>query len=142
MKKKLLTAAYILLVAAVAVLIVKEFDLSDDIFGSEKMLRYKLYVRLDDKDTQQPVYSLNEAKQALFMIVRKYAGRCTFSEADGYWYDEEKKTAFSENSLVCVLMDVTPEAVKSIMDEALKAFNQSAILLETTEVKGVFYYGN
>ena len=133
---------YILLVAAVAVLIVKEFDLSDDIFGSERMLRYKLYIGLDDKDTQQPVYSLNEAKQVMFKIVQKYTEGCTFSEAEGYRYEEEKKTVFSENTLVCVLMAVTPEAVKSIMDEALKAFNQTAILLETTEVKGVFYYGN
>lgn len=142
MKKKLLTAAYIILVAAVAVLIVREFGLSDDIFGSEKMLRYKLYIGLNDKETQQPVYSLKEAKQVISKIVQKYMGGCTFSDADGYWYDEEKNIVFSENSLMCVLMDVTPEAVKSIMDEALKTFNQSAILLETTEVKGAFYYGN
>ena len=45
----------------------------------------------------------------------------------------------SEQTIVCVLLDVTPEAVKSIMDEALKTFNQSSILLETEEVRGAFY---
>ena len=75
----------------------------------------------------------------MFMIVRKYTGGCTFYEAAGCWYDEEKKTMASEQTIVCVLLDVTPEAIKNIMDEALKTFNQSSILLETEEVRGAFY---
>ena len=141
-KKKLLTALYIILVAGAAAFIVQEFDFSRDIFGSERQTKYTLYVGMNDKDTKQPVYTLKEAKQVMFMIVRKYTGGCMFYEAEGCWYDEDKKTMLSENTLVCVLLDTEPEAVKSIMDEALKAFNQSSILLETEEVKGVFYYGN
>ena len=142
MKKKLLTALYIILVVGAAAFIVQEFDFSRDIFGSERQTKYTLYVGMNDKDTKQPVYTLKEAKQVMFMIVRKYTGGCTFYEAEECWYDEDKKTMLSENTLVCVLLDTEPEAVKSIMDEALKAFNQSSILLETEEVKGVFYYGN
>ena len=40
---------------------------------------------------------------------------------------------------MCVFMDIGAEAVKSIMDEALKVFNQSSILIETSEVRGAFY---
>ena len=139
MKKKLLTAIYIILVAGAAVFIAEEFDFSRDIFGTEKQTKYTLYVGLNDKDTQQQTYGMNEAKQVMFMIVRKYTGGCTFYEAAGCWYDEEKKTIASEQTIVCVLLDVTPEAIKSIMDEALKTFNQSSILLETEEVRGAFY---
>ncbi|MBQ7216680.1 MAG: DUF3574 domain-containing protein [Synergistaceae bacterium] len=139
MKKKLLTAMYIILVAAVAMLIVREFDLSADIFGSERQTKYTLYIGMNDKDTNQQTYGMNEAKQVMFMIVQKYTGGCTFYEAEGCWYDEAKKIMLSENTLVCVLLDTKPEAVKSIMDEAIKTFRQSSILLETEEVRGAFY---
>ena len=139
MKKKILTALYIILVAGAAAFIVNEFDFSRDIFGSEKQTKYTLYLGLNDKDTNQQTYGLSEAKQVMFMIVRKYTGGCTFYEAEGCWYDEDKKTMSSENTLVCVMLDIKPEAVKSIMDEALKTFNQSSILLETEEVRGAFY---
>ena len=139
MKKKLLTAIYIVLVAAAAAFVVNELDFSRDIFGSEKQTKYTLYVGLNDKDTQQQTFGMLEAKQAMFMIVRKYAGGCTFLEAQDCWYDEDKKAMISENTIVCVLLDITPEAVKSIMDEALTTFNQSSILLETEEVRGAFY---
>ena len=139
MKKKILTAIYIVLVAAAAVFIVNELDFSRDIFGSEKQTKYTLYLGLNDKDTSQQTYGLSEAKQVMFMIVRKYTGGCTFYEAEGCWYDEDKKVMISENTLVCVMLDIKPEAVKSIMDEALKTFNQSSILLETEEVRGAFY---
>lgn len=140
-KKKLLTIAYILLVAAVAVLIVREFDLSADMFGTERQTKYTLYIGMNDKDTNKQVHSLNEAKQAMFKIVQKYTGGCTFLDGQGYWYDDKMQRVVTENTLVCVFLDTKPEAVKSIMDEALKAFNPSAILLETAEVKGAFYYG-
>lgn len=139
MKKKLLTALYIILVAAAAAYVVDELDFSIDIFGSERMTKYTLYLGINDKDTNQPTYGMSEAKQVMFMIIRKYTGGCTFYEAEGCWYDEEKKVMLSENTLVCVLLDTEPEAVKSVMDEALKTFNQSSILLETEEVRGAFY---
>ncbi len=130
---------YIVLVAAVAVLIVREFDLAEDIFGTERQTKYTLYLGMNDKDTNQPTYGLSEAKQVMFMIVQKYTGGCTFYEAEGCWYDDEKQAMLSEKTLVCVLLDTEPEAVKSIMDEAVTTFNQSSILLETEEVRGAFY---
>ena len=108
-------------------------------FGSQRQTKYTLYVGLNDKDTGAPTYGIEEAKQVMFMIVRKYTGGCTFYPAQGYWYDEEKDATFTENTIVCVLLDTNAEAVKSIMDEAIKVFNQSSILIETEEVRGAFY---
>ncbi len=139
MKKKLLTAIYIVLVAVAAVFIVNELDFSTDIFGTERQTKYTLYVGMNDKDTNQPKYALTEAKQVMFTIVQKYTGGCTFYEAEGCWYDDEKQAMLSEKTLVCVLLDTEPQAVKNIMDEALTTFNQSSILLETEEVRGAFY---
>ena len=142
MKKKLLLVFYVLVVVLAGLFIFREFDVSGDIFGTEKQTKYTLYVGMNDKDTQEQTYGLSEAKQVMFMIVRKYTGGCTFYEAEGCWYDEEKHSVVSEKTLVCVMLDTEAEAVKSIMDEALKVFNQSSILLETEEVRGVFYSGN
>ena len=139
MKKKLVSAFYIILVIAAVVFVAREFDVLGDIFGSERQTKYTMYIGMNDKDTGEQTYGLNEAKQVMFMIVRKYTGGCTFLEAEGCWYDEEKKSMASENTLVCVFLDIEPAAVKSIMDEALKVFNQSSILLETEEVRGAFY---
>ena len=54
MKKKILTAIYIVLVAVAAVFIVNELDFSTDIFGTERQTKYTLYVDMNDKDTNQP----------------------------------------------------------------------------------------
>ncbi|MBQ7221615.1 MAG: DUF3574 domain-containing protein [Synergistaceae bacterium] len=140
MKNKPLLVLYVLVVILAGAFIFSEvYDSRQDIFGSERQTKYTMYIGMNDKDTQEQTYGLNEAKEVMFMIVRKYTGGCTFYEAQGCWYDEEKKAMVSENTLVCVFLDIEPEAVKSIMDEALKVFNQSSILLETEEVRNVFY---
>ena len=143
MKNKPLLVLYVLVLVLAGAFVFSEMDDNQrDIFGSERQTKYTLYVGMNDKDSQEQTYGLNEAKQVMFMIVRKYTGGCTFYEAEGCWYDDEKKVTFTEKTLVCVLLDTTQEAVKSIMDEALKVFNQSSILLETEEVRGAFYTGN
>ena len=47
----------------------------------------------------------------------------------------------SEHTLVCVIDGASDEAVKGIMDEALKAFNQHSILLEFSETNSLYYDG-
>ena len=140
MKNKPLLVLYVIVVAMAGMLVFGEME-REDIFGSERQIKYTMYVGLNDKDTNEQVFGHEEAKQAMFMIAKKYTGGATFSEAQGYWYDGETETTYTENTLVCVFLDTKPEAVKSIMDEALKVFNQSSILLETQEVRGAFYSG-
>ncbi len=144
-KRKPILLLYVIALAAAAFLIYREIDEPDDIFGGKKQVKYTLYLGLNDKDTNTQTFSIDEAHTALLKIVRKYTGGATLHDAlynaKGYWYDEEAKKTYTENTIVCVLLDIEPEAVKSIMDEALKTFNQSSILLETSEVRDVFYYG-
>ena len=138
MKRKPVIFLYLLAVIFAGVLIFKEID-TPDIFSSERQIKYTLYVGLNDKDTNAPVFGHEEARTAMFMIVRKHTGGCTFYDAQGYWFDTDANETYTENTLVCVLLDTSPEAVKAIMDEALTVFNQSSILLETSEVRGTFY---
>ena len=63
----------------------------------------------------------------------------TLYEADGFWREGENVS--SEHTLVCVIDGASDEAVKGIMDEALKAFNQHSILLEFSETNSLFYDG-
>ncbi|MBQ7155705.1 MAG: DUF3574 domain-containing protein [Synergistaceae bacterium] len=140
MKNKPLLVLYVIVVVMAGTLIFGEMD-RGDIFGSESQTKYTMYVGLNDKDTNEQVFGHEEAKQAMFMIARKYTGGATFQEAQGYWYDKEADKVYTENTLVCIFLDTTPEIIKSIMDEALKVFNQTSILLETSEVRGAFYEG-
>ena len=142
MKRKPILLLYVIAVIIAGWFIFKEIDEPRDIFGSEKQTKYTMYVGLNDKDTNEQVFGHEEAKQAMFMIAKKYTGGATFQEAQGYWYDEDSDKVYTENTLVCIFLDVEAEAVKSIMDEAIKVFNQSSILLETEEVRGVFYSGS
>ena len=142
MKRKPILLLYVIAVIIAGWFIFKEIDEPRDIFGSEKQTKYTMYVGLNDKDTNAQVFGHEEAKQAMFMIAKKYTGGATFHEAQGYWYDEDSDKVYTENTLVCIFLDVDAEAVKNIMDEALKVFNQSSILLETEEVRGVFYSGS
>ena len=142
MRKKILLLFYVVAVLIAGVFIVMEVDNARDIFGTERHTKYTMYVGLNDKDTNEQVYGHEEAKQVVFMIVSRFTGGCTFYDAEGYWYDEEQKKIFSEKTLVCVFFDAEPEAIKNIMDEAIKVLNQSSILLETEEVRRVFYSGN
>ena len=139
MKKKILLGVYILVLAFAGAFIFNELDYHKDIFGSEKQVKYTMYIGLNDGDTNEPTFGIVEARTIMFMIVKKYTGGCTFYEAQGYYYDEEKQVTITENTLVCVLLDIDEESVKKIMDEAIKTFNQNSILLETSDVKSIFY---
>ena len=138
MKNKPLLILYVIVVVMAGALIFGEME-HDDMFGSESQTKYTMYVGLNDKDTNMQVFGYAEAKEAMFMIAKKYTEGATFQEAQGYWYDKETERTYTENTLVCVFMDTKPEAVKSIMDEALKVFNQNSILIETSEVRAAFY---
>ncbi|MBQ7543526.1 MAG: hypothetical protein IJT02_01130 [Synergistaceae bacterium] len=137
MKNKPLLILYVIVVVMAGALVFGEMDRAD-IFGSERQTKYTMYVGLNDKDSNMEVFGYEEAKEAMFLIAKKYTGGATFQHAQGFWYDKESDTTYTENTLVCVFLDIEPEAVKSIMDEALKVFNQSNILLETEEVREVF----
>ena len=74
-------------------------------------------------------------------IGAKYVGGFTLYEAAGYWRANPGAAMQQEHTLVCVFIDAPPQAVKNIMDEAMRTFNQRGILLEVTKAHSLLYNG-
>ena len=100
--------------------------------------KYLLYIGINDKDTNLPKYTQEEAKEIVNKICTKYVGGYTVLNSDGGWIDE-KGVLFREKSLVYELNDASEEQIKSILDEAIVALNQSSILVEKQNVSYIFY---
>lgn len=102
--------------------------------------KYTLYIGMNDGKTGKPSYELSEAKKIFVNIAGKYVDGYTVYDAEGFWHEGEK--TFTEKTLVCVIVDASEESVRKIMDEALKLFRQSSILVEQSKTESEFYSGN
>ena len=103
--------------------------------------KYVLYIGLNDGDSGEQRIPADEAKRLMREIGGKYADGFTLYEATGYWRDAPGAEMEREHTLVCVFIDISRQAVQSVMDEALRTFNQNSILLETTQAHSLFYSG-
>ncbi len=103
-------------------------------------LHYELCLGLNDKESNLPVASLEEARTKLEPILISRFGGYAVQEARGGWIDE-KGTVFREDSLVISLDDTTLDEVKALSDELLRVFNQSSILIRKSKVQTEYYSG-
>ena len=119
------------------------FRTNDNLFGSQvsRGTKYVLYIGTNDKDTYTQLIPTDEAKRIVDEICVKYVGGFTALDAVGGYLDD-KNVMTHENSLVYEIYDATEQQIKSIMDEVIKALNQSSILVETQKVTYMFYNGN
>ena len=102
-------------------------------------IQYVLYVGTNDKDTNQPVYSPEEAKEKLKEILINDFGGYTIQEANGGWKDGD--TIYQEYTMVVFLSDTSIEDVHKAADEMIKVFNQSSILIQSNNTVTEFYSG-
>ena len=65
-------------------------------------IQYVLYLGTNDKDTNQPVYPPEEAKEKAKEILIRNFGGYTIQEANGGWIDDEN-TVYQEYTLVIYL---------------------------------------
>lgn len=105
-----------------------------------EQVKYTLYIGTNDKDTYQQEISYDECVEKVTEICMRHTGGCTLAQATGYWADDTGAIT-SEQSIQCILEDVTLEQVHRIADEVLKALNQNSILIETQGVTSEFYAG-
>ena len=101
--------------------------------------KYTLYIGMNDGRTGKPAYDLSDARKIFVNIAGKFVDGYTVYDAEGFWREGEQ--SFSEKTLVCVIIDASEEAVKNIMNEALKIFRQNTILVERSKVESEFYGG-
>ena len=100
-------------------------------------VQYVMYLGTNDKDTNQPVFSPEEAKLNAEKVLIDRFGGYTIQEANGGWLDDE--ILYQENTLVIFLSDTTLDAVHAAADDLIQAFNQSSILIQANETSTEFY---
>lgn len=130
-------AAVIISVIAICISAVSCFMVVSD--RSTGDVEYVMYVGTNDKDTNEPVYPEEEAKEKVEEILVSHFGGYTIQEADGGWEDNGK--LYQEYSLVVYLSDTDLESVHAAADELIKELNQTSVLIKTNKVKTEFYGG-
>ena len=105
--------------------------------AEKKDLQYVMYVGTNDKDTNKPVFTQDEAMEKAKEILLKRFGGYTIQEAHGGWIDNG--IAYQEYTLVIYLSDTTAEQVHAAADEFVETFHQSSVLIQANETHTEFY---
>ena len=105
--------------------------------GENADIQYVLYVGTNDKDTNKPVFTAEQAREEAKEILIRHFGGYTIQEASGGWVDGD--TEYQEYTLVIYLSDTTLEKVHAAADELAETFNQSSILIQENPTKTEFY---
>ena len=106
-------------------------------FDEKTATQYVIFLGTNDQDTNEPVFSQDEAKARLEDILLKHFGGYTILEANGGWADDG--TIYREYTLVIYLTDTTMDKVRIAADEMLGIFNQKSVLIQSNETKTELY---
>ncbi|MBO4418849.1 MAG: DUF3574 domain-containing protein [Oscillospiraceae bacterium] len=101
--------------------------------------QYVLYLGTNDKDTNEQVFSPEEARAKAEDILIDHFGGYTIQEARGGW--EYEGTRFQEYTIVIYLSDTTLEEVHAAAADMIRDFNQSSVLIQTNRTVTEFYSG-
>ena len=112
----------------------------EQVVEEEADIQYVLYLGTNDKDTNQPVYGKEEAKEKAISILIDHFGGYTIQEANGGWIDDG--TIYQEYTLVIYLSDTDMDKVHAASDKLIEEFHQSSILIQANKTKTEFYEGN
>lgn len=107
---------------------------------AEGDIQYVLYLGTNDKDSNEPVFTPEEAKEQAKKILVDHFGGYTIQEASGGWLDGE--TMYQEYTLVIYLSDTDLEQVHAAADEMIRVFRQSSVLIQANRTMTEFYSGN
>lgn len=134
----LVIALLALCVSAVSLFVAlqpKQEDVKD-----EQDVQYVLYLGTNDKDTNEPVFSPDEARTKAEDILIEHFGGYTIQEAHGGW--EYEGTRYQEYTIVIYLSDTNMDAVHAAAKEMIRVFNQSSVLIQTNSTVTEFYSGS
>lgn len=102
--------------------------------------KYTLYVGTNDPATHTQSIPTLQMKEKVNAICEKHVEGFTVFEAGGNWFDTTG-TQVREDTLVYCFYNATDAQIKSVMDEVLDTFHQSALVMEKTDADLVFYSG-
>ena len=139
--KKLFALGLALLLAAGALVIfagAEEKPAEEATVGGEQYdIQYVMYLGTNDKDTNKPVFTEEEAREKLREILIRHFGGYTIQQAWGGWMDQD--TEYREYTLVIYLSDTTLEQVHAAADELVETFNQSSVMIQANPTRTEFY---
>ena len=99
------------------------------------IIKYNIYIGLNDKDSKKQEVSTRRAKQEVIKILNNNnITGLTMYEVAGVFKHEDGTTTF-EKSLKVELLEVKKEDILKSIQELKKALNQESILLEEEEKK-------
>ena len=127
-------------VACLALLLTRPWEAKSQAATPNTSTQYVMYVGTNDKDTNEPVCSPEEAKVRAAEILVDHFGGYTIQEANGGWEDDGN--LYQEYTLVIYLSDTTLDAVHAAGDDMIRAFHQSSVLIQANETTTEFYSGN
>lgn len=108
--------------------------------NSKKETQYVVYLGTNHKDTNEPVYVGDEAKQKVDDILTKYFSGWTISDAKSGWTNEDGIISH-EYTVVIYLSKTTLDKVHEASNELIDVFSQNSILIQSNETKTEFYSG-
>lgn len=103
-------------------------------------IQYVLYLGTNDKDSNEPVFSEDDAREHLEAILTDHFGGFTIQDARGGWVNDDGSIAH-EYTLVVYLSDTTIEEIHAACDDMITEFNQSSILIQQNMTTTEFYGG-
>ncbi|MBQ7260389.1 MAG: DUF3574 domain-containing protein [Lachnospiraceae bacterium] len=112
----------------------------DALNAENEDIQYVLFLGTNDKDTNEPVFTPEEAKEKAEEILIERLGGYTIQEANGGWKSDDG-TVFQEYSLVIYLSDIDSETVHETAEVLRKEFNQSTVMIQENRTKTEFYNG-
>ncbi len=107
---------------------------------AEEDVQYVLYLGTNDKDTNKPVFTQDEAMEKAREILIRHLGGYTIQEANGGWVGDDDKL-YQEYTLVIYLSDTTEEKVHEVADELIEAFSQGSVMIQKNPTQTEFYGG-
>lgn len=97
------------------------------------MIKYNIYIGLNDKDSKKQIISTRRAKEEVIKILNNNnITGLTMYEVMGVFKHETGEVVF-EKSLKVELLEVKEDEIIKSINELKKALNQESILLEKEE---------
>ena len=140
MSKKTETAALIIAIIAMCLSVVNLMMSQKPADQDDRDMQYVMFLGTNDQDTNEPVFSPDEAKARAEDILVERFGGYTIQEASGGWADNG--TLYQEYTLVIYLSDTTLDEVHAAADDMLRVFNQKSVLIQSNETRTELYSAN
>ena len=122
------------------VLVTRDNDEPATAVTTTKDVQYVMYVGTNDKDTYEPKYPNETAKNMVDAICLKYFDGYTLQEATGSWIDETDQITH-EYTIVCYFDAPDVATLYKAADEIIEVLNQNTVLIESSEISMEYYDG-